>query len=472
MSEIEIQRRKKYKQNRKRWMIVQLTAIILLAAIMLGSFFIYHKMNRTYSVEYTETGSITYMVKYRDNNFFDTDWIGMDQTYISSLIEEMTADFSYRLDTDSTDLGFNYQYRIDAKVLIASKDTGAPYYTYEENIYPPKESDAQSDSAVQLKESVRIDYVKYNQMAKSFIETYDLQNVASCTLIVTLSVDLLSADQKIAEGQNNKYTTSLNIPLAVDSINVYSTSSSPANEVKVLEYKNSANREIFFNTAVSALTLDVLLVLILIVFLHLTKNEDVTYEAKIRRILRSYRSFIQRIDGEFEYEGYQIVIIRSFTELLGIRDTIQSPVLMSENHDETMTRFLIPTSNRILYVFEIKVDNYDEIYGKLAQATEEIAPVAEEPMSEPEVEVAPVEETPKAEPEPVIQAPVVAETPVATENKPKKTRIVVRECCCPAQTVVVRKVRKKEEPKKTKCLLPHVLAAAAAVHVIKKITKR
>ena len=313
-------------------------------------------------------------------------------------------------------------------------------------------------------------------MAKSFIQTYDLKNVSSCTLIVTLRVDLLSADQKLAEEHNNQYTTSLNIPLAVDSLNIHSTSSSPTNEVKVLEYKNDANRKIFLYAAVSALALDALLVLILIVFLHLTTNEDVTYEAKIRKILRSYRSFIQRMEGEFDYEGYQIVIIQSFTELLGIRDTIQSPVLMTENHDETMTRFLIPTSNRILYVFEIKVDNYDEIYSKLEQTVEEIAPEAEPPMPEPVIEATPVVESPM--PEPVIEAPVVVK-PVAVETKPKKTRIVVRECCCPAQKVViVRKVSKKkdeskkDEPKKTKCLLPKALAAAAAVHLIKKITKR
>ena len=36
----------------------------------------------------------------------------------------------------------------------------------------------------------------------------------------------------------------------------------------------------------------------------------------------------------------------------------------AENRDETLTRFLIPTNTKILYVFEIKVDNYDEIYSK------------------------------------------------------------------------------------------------------------
>ena len=95
----------------------------------------------------------------------------------------------------------------------------------------------------------------------------------------------------------------------------------------------------------------------------MTRNEDVTYKARVRKIIRSYGSFIQKMVGEFNCDGYQIVQINTFVEMLGIRDTIQSPVLMSENKDETMTRFYIPTSTKLLYVYELKVDNYDKIYG-------------------------------------------------------------------------------------------------------------
>ena len=55
-------------------------------------------------------------------------------------------------------------------------------------------------------------------------------------------------------------------------------------------------------------------------------------------------------------------MIKTFVEMLNIRDTIQLPILMSENKDFTKTTFVIPTENKILYVFEIKVENYDEIY--------------------------------------------------------------------------------------------------------------
>jgi chorismate mutase len=56
-------------------------------------------------------------------------------------------------------------------------------------------------------------------------------------------------------------------------------------------------------------------------------------------------------------------MLSTFTEMLEIRDTIQSPILMDENEDKTCTHFLIPTNTNILYVYEIKIDDYDEIYS-------------------------------------------------------------------------------------------------------------
>ena len=79
MSELEIQRRKEYKRNRKRWKIIQLVAVILFAAIAIGSFLVYTRMNHTYYVEYTEKGDIDYKVQYTDNSFFESEWIEKDQ---------------------------------------------------------------------------------------------------------------------------------------------------------------------------------------------------------------------------------------------------------------------------------------------------------------------------------------------------------------------------------------------------------
>ena len=363
MSELEILRRQAYKRNRKKWSVVQIVAIALLATMALVSFLVYNRMNRTQYIEYTESGRVDYTVQYADNEFFPDEWLDKDQSYISALVKGMNADFDYKLNTSSSEMKFDYKYSVSAKMLIASKDKGTPYYVIEEVLVPEKSGKIENRDYLSVKESVAIDFEKYDDIARSFVGTYGLESAASCTLIVTLNVKSECANNGFSQKNNVVYSTALNVPLATDTFNVHRTSGSTEGEVKTLEYVGGANREFFLTLSTGSGLVAILMLLVLLAFLQITKNEDVTYAAKIRKILRSYGSFIQRMDGEFDCDGYQIVNIKTFTEMLGIRDTIQSPVLMSENKDETMTRFFIPTNTKILYVFEIKVDNYDAIYG-------------------------------------------------------------------------------------------------------------
>ena len=375
MSELEIQRRQEYKRNRKKWTLIQLTAIILLAIISLGLFIGYNRMNQTHYIEYKEAGSVNYKVHYKDNEFFEDEWIDMNQSYISSLTDGIKANFNYALGTGSSDMSFDYNYNINAKLVISKKDVGTPYYTYEEIILPTTEA-AVNGSSIKVNETVSIDYNKFDTIARNFITTYNLKN-ATAVLVVSLNVGTSTGNANFDQKIQNSYFTSLNIPLAEDNFNISRTSSATENESKLFEFNSRANRDVLLVLAIIAACLSAAIAILLLIFLKLTKNEDVTYASAVNKILKSYDSFIQRINGEFDCEGYQIVEIKTFNEMLGIRDTIQSPILMSENRDETMTKFLIPTNTKILYTFIIKVENYDEIYSRVVEE-----PVVEEPVEE------------------------------------------------------------------------------------------
>ncbi len=389
MSELEIQRRQEYKRNRKKWMLIQLTAIILLAVISLGLFIGYNQMNKTQYIEYKEQGSVDYKVHYSENEFFEDEWIDKDQSYISSLTDGINADFSYIMKTGAN-MSFNYTYKIDAQLLITRKDTGTPYYTVDENIVPQKTVFINNKDTVRINESVFIDYKKFDEIARKFVSSYSIKD-ATCVLVVTLKVEVLSEHANFDEQMNNNYTTAINIPMAEDNFNITRTSASPENETKLFEFSSIANREVLLVLAIISAVLAVIVAILLVVFMHLTKNEDVTYASAVNKILKSYDSYIQRINGEFDCEGYQMVEIKTFNEMLGIRDTIQSPILVSENRDETMTKFLIPTNTKILYTFIIKVENYDEIYSRVVEEPVE-EPVVEEPVVEEPEEIVILEE--------------------------------------------------------------------------------
>lgn len=373
MSENEILRRQEYKKNRKKWILIQVIALALVAVVGLSCFLVGQRLDRTYYIEYTESGSTDYKVRYMENPFFSHEWAERGQAYITFLVDSIPANFHYEMQMDTANVGFDYTYNVEAKMVVADKDTGNPYYTVEQTLVPCQQHTTKNSSLVRVDEQVDIDFHHFNDIAKSFTETYGLKDATS-TLIVTMNVQVRSSCDKFETNNENAYAISLNIPLNKETFSIYETSSVPV-ESKVLAYQSGINPQVFSIISYVALGLALVQLIVVLAYMHKTKNEDVTYTAKVRKLLSSYSSYIQRLEGEFDAMGYQVLVIKSFNELLGIRDTLQAPILMTENRDKTMSRFFIPTANQLLYVFEIKVDNYDEIYGTAEEttaATEEI----------------------------------------------------------------------------------------------------
>jgi len=362
MSEREILNRQQYKKNRKKWILIQAVALIVVAVIALGCFLTYNRLDRTYYIEYTESSEIDYKVVYQENEYFDDLVRGEDQTYIAHLIDHIMADFQYQMGMDASDVSLDYSYSIMAQVVVEDKDTGKPYYTVEEALLPCTQKAIANSNEVEIQEQVTIDFPKFNQFASDFMTAYDLKN-ATATLIITMKVQMLSTCDQFEKCNENTYFTDVRVPLNKLTMDINCTTSVPETESKVLAYQNTMNQKVFLIIGYVTAVLALLQALGLIIYMRLSRNEDVTYTVQVQRMLNSYSSYIQRMEGDFDDKSYQVIKIKSFNELLGIRDTLQSPILMTENRDQTMSRFLIPTDSKMLYVFEIKVDNYDELYA-------------------------------------------------------------------------------------------------------------
>lgn len=363
MSENEKLRRQQYKRNRKKWILIQSIALVVALIIALSFYIVYDRLSRTYYIKYTEGGAVNYKVNLKENNFFEEDYVDQGHSYISKLIKNITADFSYDIDIDTAAVNFDYTYRVDAQVIIANKDSKdhllAP--TYE--IVPETKGIIENGNRLSIDKSVTIDYAKHNAFVTSFINAYDLTSVSG-TLVVTMQVDVISRCAEFEGSHLSSYSVSLNIPLVEENFSIFASSSAPATETKELACGGRVNQDLFRALFIIASVLSGILLAILVVYVYATRNEDINYANKVRKLLSAYRSFIQQIDGEFNVTGYQVVPIKTFNEMLGIRDTIQSPILMFENSDQTKTQFVISTNTKILYTFEIKVDNYDELYGE------------------------------------------------------------------------------------------------------------
>lgn len=374
MSEAERKRRLDYRKIRKKWITWQsmILAAVLLVAIVATVLCI--QLDKTHYINYHEQSDIDYGVYLKEDEFY-WDYQGSDREYVASQIDKVAAKFQYQIVMDSEEfVDFTYTYRIDAVLRITSAQSGkvlyAPVYTL-----LPEQTATGSGKGVMIEREVMIDYAQYNDIANRFLEKFELSGMKA-NVIMQMHVNVIG-DSNEFEGNrtSNSYVASLNVPLTTKTVDVQITSSIPAAESKILSYSNSAAAFVFRVIAIVFASVGLLLFLCLIGLIYLTRNTDITYEIRLSRLVKSYKSFIQKINNVFDTAGYQVLLVDTFMEMLEIRDTIQSPILMNENEDKTCTRFLIPTNTKLLYVYELKVDDYDEIYNK---------PVVEEEQKEDE----------------------------------------------------------------------------------------
>ena len=361
MSEAERRRRLNYKKNRKKWITAGAAVIAVLILFTVLCAATYHRLDSDYYVEYTEHGDVDYTVQLLPNDFLD-EWQEPGQSYVSALMKSVLADFEYELKMEAPDVQYEYAYEVVAEVLVTDNRTGNALFSPTYELLPKQRLGESSNNRLKIEEQVSIDYARYNELAGKFISTYNLTGVTG-TLNVRMNVEVIGSSSLFEESSENEYFVALRIPLATRMVDIVSTSTVPSGANKVLAYKNAVNQDIFKIAFWVSAPMDLLLGLILVAFIYLTRNHDINYTIKVNRLVSNYKSYIQKINNPFDTEGYQLLAVDTFAEMLGIRDTIQSPILMNENEDKTCTRFLIPTNTKILYVYEIKVDDYDEIYG-------------------------------------------------------------------------------------------------------------
>lgn len=368
---------------------IQLVALAVTALLLIGSIFTYNALNKTYYIDYTEGSTIDYRVQVKSNDFYDEEWLPDGQSYVSDLMGLLEAKFDYHLNMAAKNVDFDYSYQIDAEYIVIDKGSNANIMKKTIPLKEPVRLSQSSNSQLVISELVTVDYASFNDYVSEFIDFYELPNTTAY-LDVRMTVDVIGSSEEFEADSENRYTTSLHVPLNTPTVNIEYSSSLNDGEGKVLACKDASGVAVVKVISFVLGAILLLLGVLLLAFIYLTRNHDVTYAGRVRRVFNNYRSFIQRIVNGFDTQGYQILVVGSFREMLSIRDTIQSPVLMSENTDKTKTQFFIPTNTKILYLFEIRVDNYDDIYGKdgytddsvitlpVEESSEEASPVIEE----------------------------------------------------------------------------------------------
>ena len=369
MSELEKQQRDAYQSNRKKWIIIQFAIIGALVLGMLISSLVFFQMNKSTYVYYNEEGNVIHKAYLNDNEFYDESYLNGSHAYVSALINKMTGDFTYDLKLNASDVKFKYSYRIEAQVFVAEKTSGTPIYNPVFELAPQKTVTTQGDS-LSIRELIDIDYQFYNDLAKAFVNRYDLGSYTMQTLLVRMHIEVLGTSEQFAENNTGEYVVELSVPLNSEIAKPNVSTTVPSAPQRILACDNSSKTG-FLIAAIVLAVHALAAIAVLIVYVYKTRDMHINYARKVQRILSSYKSYIQKVLNSFNTDGYQVLYVDTFTEMLEIRDALQMPILMYENEDKTCTQFMIVSSANLLYVYEIKVENYDRFCQESVEETVE-----------------------------------------------------------------------------------------------------
>lgn len=129
------------------------------------------------------------------------------------------------------------------------------------------------------------------------------------------------------------------------------------NNQKFLECEKGSFNYIYLIIDIILLIIDSILIYKLNNCINQTRSAISTYKKELKKILNNYKEFIQKVNNEIDLSKYQVVKIDSFTDMLEIREIIQSPILMLENKKENGVYFLISTQTKLIYAYDLKVSD-------------------------------------------------------------------------------------------------------------------
>ncbi len=400
MSELEKRQRDEYQKNRQKWIFTQMIVAAALVLATILTFIPYTVLHNNTYVYYAEDGKADTKVYLADNSFYDEEYLDSGHAYVAALIKTIETEFKYGLAMDASKVDYKYSYTVDATVSVIDRDSKAPLY--DPNFVLKEVKDAtSSENELYITEEVNIDYAQYNKIADDFVNEYGVTD-ATANLVVRMNVQVLGKSETLAEDKNNSYSMEVTIPLLRQTLKITTQSSVPAGEQKILACDTAA-KTVLLVLWIIFLCLSVLAGAFLALFVILTRDKHIDYARRVQKLLSNYKSYIQRIRNPFDFEGYKVLNVMTFEELLEIGDKLQNPVLMYENEDKTRSDFFIATCSGIIYLYTVEVKDDDEpadtvielevepemaaiaeddVTGEIADDVDEAAPEAAEEVSE------------------------------------------------------------------------------------------
>ena len=334
--------------------LVVLVAIILccfFAILFFSNILVPTKTRVDYTV--SQKNNINYYVSLFDNSFMDEKLLGMNQSYISSMIQSINITFSHDSSID-TNQSFDYDYTIYARLSASYKESNGVETEIWDKMYPLKwqEQVKANQGKISINEQISIPYQDYKNIINDFKQSLGINVDAKLDVIMKMHQVYGDTDSKTSK-------SILSVPMDQDVVQI--TTEYDKND-SFVKQENVSNLRM--NSTVTIILLILLgagfgVLIFAIVLKLLPSHSKSKYEMMKNKIKKEYSSIIIDVDNHIDFSNFTIFDIKTIEELVDLEEEVRMPILFYEKKKAGVCYFVVIKDN-YMYRFTLE-DLEDEI---------------------------------------------------------------------------------------------------------------
>ncbi len=343
-------------------LIIKIVLLILLLIAFTYSLYRSFSITNKEVINFNEKGDTDYSVYLKDNNFYETPYLGKGMAYVASLIDNIDINYSYALNINrKSNLDITYQ--VKAKLIIASQANGSTFLEKEYDLSKEVIDEMVDKDQYIINKHVSIDYNYYNDLANQFKSNYAVNS--NSYLDVYLEINEKNKENNSYEIDNHN-KLSLRIPLSQQEVSIiFNDARIDNNTQMVYNARFIINDVSFFALSIVLAIIVSIIVVSLMKTIFMTKEKRSKYDRFVSRLLRGYDRVIVNVKTVPNRDDYNLIKVDSFQELLDVRDNTKEPINYHVVIEHQKCEFFVINQNN-LYLYTVKsVDLNGEVeHGK------------------------------------------------------------------------------------------------------------
>ena len=318
----------------------------------------YSFSTRTDVINYSESSLSDYKVCVKENDFYTEKCIEKGKQYIASIIDYIDIVLKYDFKADVA-LDYDYSYRVNADLVIYDRNNEKnELYSRNYELVSSTSRSEKDSKELSIKESIKIDYSEYNNLAERFKRQYNVYGESK--LIVNLIVTAEGVNDHLGEPIKRYSTSSITVPLTENTINILMNSQDSNIEDKFVYTEKNINFILLSTGFALALTAIIFLGITIYWFGKKNKASTTEYERFIKRLRTEYGRYIVDAETLLNAEDYKMTFdVKTFEELLDKARIRDDNILCTVNEEERRTWFCIIQDD---YLYRKIYNESDEIF--------------------------------------------------------------------------------------------------------------